>query len=105
MAEVKTKVVARQIQHKRGGKPTEPTGEELAALRELGLHIRAARKAAGLTQEALAEKCDIDPTYVSLLERGERNPPYLTLHRLANNIGIDVKRLIGTLEIPVSKAS
>jgi len=53
-------------------------------LKALGKQIKAARKVAGLTQEQLAELCEFDPTYVSLLERGMRNPPYTTICKLAN---------------------
>src|ERR1700749_2411104 len=45
----------------------------------LGKRIRAARTegAERVTQQALAELCGVDPTYISLLERGQRNPPFL----------------------------
>jgi transcriptional regulator with XRE-family HTH domain len=36
-----------------------------------------------LSQEALAERADFDRTYVSLLERGERNPSFTNLCRTA----------------------
>ena len=69
--------------------------DEKIALAVLGKHIRAARLAAGLTQERLAELCDFDATYVSLLERGLRNPPYLTLCNLAERLGCSVAQLVG----------
>ncbi|MEJ0009127.1 MAG: helix-turn-helix transcriptional regulator [Alphaproteobacteria bacterium] len=56
-------------------------------LKELGKAIRAQRKAAGLTQEQLAERCGYDPTYISMLENGHRNPPVLTLFNLARHLG------------------
>ena len=69
--------------------------DEQELLRTLGQHIRAVRKARGLTQEQLAELCEFDPTYVSLLERGQRNPPYLTLCLLADKLNSTVDALIG----------
>jgi len=39
-----------------------------------GAAIREARKKANLSQEALAEKCHFDRTYISLIERGKRQP-------------------------------
>lgn len=69
--------------------------DEKIALAVLGKHIREARVTAGLTQERLAELCDFDSTYVSLLERGQRNPPYLTLCNLAEQLGCSVAQLIG----------
>ncbi|HDR9127216.1 MULTISPECIES: helix-turn-helix domain-containing protein [Burkholderia] len=35
-------------------------------------HLRRVRKGAGLTQVQLAERLQVDQTYVSKLERGER---------------------------------
>lgn len=49
----------------------------------LGEAIRKRRQAKNLSQEALAEIADFDRTYVSLLERGERNPSFTNLCRVA----------------------
>ena len=43
-------------------------------LTRFGLNVRRRREAAGLSQEALAEKADLDRTYISGIERGTRNP-------------------------------
>ena len=50
---------------------------------DLGEAIRKRRQAKNLSQEALAEIADFDRTYVSLLERGERNPSFTNLCRVA----------------------
>jgi transcriptional regulator with XRE-family HTH domain len=49
----------------------------------LGSSIRDRRQSLGLSQEALAEAADFDRTYISLLERGRRNPSFSNLCRLA----------------------
>ena len=49
----------------------------------LGEAIRKRRQAKNLSQEALAEIADFDRTYISLLERGERNPSFTNLCRVA----------------------
>jgi transcriptional regulator with XRE-family HTH domain len=46
-------------------------------------NLRRARKAAGVSQEDLAERCEIHRTEVSLLERGGREPRLGTLVKLA----------------------
>ncbi len=43
-----------------------------------------ARRGLGLSQEALAEKADIDRTYVSGVERGVRNPTVTVVARFAS---------------------
>ena len=49
----------------------------------LGEAIRKRRQAKNVSQEALAEIADFDRTYISLLERGERNPSFTNLCRVA----------------------
>lgn len=39
-----------------------------------GTRIRGFRKEKRLSQEELAEKCSLHPTYIGQLERGEKNP-------------------------------
>ncbi len=59
-------------------------------LRKLGERVRTLRRARGLTQEALAESLDLSVAYVSLIERGGRNPPYTTVVSIARALGVPV---------------
>lgn len=63
------------------------------ALKSLGKNLRDIRKRQDLTQESLAELCDYDPTYISLLERGKRNPPFLTIVKIARQLKCKVSEL------------
>ncbi len=65
--------------------PRDPRQE---VLRKLGERIRALRHERGLTQEALADSLDLSVAYVSLIERGGRNPPYTTVVALALALGV-----------------
>jgi transcriptional regulator with XRE-family HTH domain len=56
--------------------------------KQLGLNLRALRKARGLSQERFALEHDIDRTYVSGIERGQRNPTVTVLQRLADALGM-----------------
>ncbi len=47
-------------------------------LTRFGSNVRRRRKAVGLSQEALAEKAELDRTYISGIERGTRNPTILS---------------------------
>lgn len=71
---------------------------EKKLLANMGRQIKAARKARGVTQEELAEMCEYDPTYISLLETGRRNPPFLTLCRLASKLDCPLKRLFENVD-------
>lgn len=67
---------------------------ERAELVELGKIIKSKRESKGLTQLELAEKSDVDRNYIGMLERGERNPSYLSLLKIAKGLNIKVYNLI-----------
>ena len=48
-----------------------------------GDNVRHYRLAAGLSQEAVAERMGVDRAYVSLIERGEQNATLLSVHEAA----------------------
>jgi transcriptional regulator with XRE-family HTH domain len=53
---------------------------------QLGSNLRRRRREAGLSQEGLAELCDLHRTEIGLLERGERSPRRETLVTLARGL-------------------
>jgi transcriptional regulator with XRE-family HTH domain len=63
----------------------DPKREEL---RRLGERVREHRKDRGLTQEALAQSLGLSVAYVSLIERGGRNPPYTTVIAIAHALDV-----------------
>ena len=69
-----------------------------ALVTDLGLAIRERRQAKKLSQEALAEIADFDRTYISLLERGERNPSFINLCRVAAALGTTPSELLKGIE-------
>ena len=58
------------------------------------LNLRQARKTAGISQEELAERCELHRTEVSLLERGGREPRLGTLVKLAIALGTTPEALV-----------
>jgi len=64
----------------------------------LGERIRIFRIGLNLSQEKLAEICDFDRTYISLLERGKRNPSYLNLLKLSIGLQTTVSELTKDLK-------
>jgi transcriptional regulator with XRE-family HTH domain len=60
--------------------------------------LRQLRERAGLSQEALADKSGLDRTYISLLERAQRQPTLKTLARLADALGISLAALSKKVE-------
>ena len=57
-----------------------------AAREQFGLNLRRHRERAGLSQERLADACELDRTEISLLERGKRFPRLDTVVRLARGL-------------------
>ena len=60
---------------------------------KLGDRIRAARHGLSWSQEDLADKADIDRSYVGGVERGERNISFTTLCKIASALKADVSKL------------
>lgn len=64
-------------------------------LREiLATNVRRIRAEKGLSQDALADLCEIDRTYISGIERGLRNLSIDTLERLARGLRLEPWQLI-----------
>ncbi|MCL2769138.1 MAG: helix-turn-helix domain-containing protein [Solirubrobacterales bacterium] len=59
-----------------------------SARKQFAQNLRTARQHAGLSQEALAEACDLHRTEISLLERCKRSPRLDTLVILARGLGL-----------------
>jgi len=55
-----------------------------------GQRIKSLRKTRGYTQEQLAEIIDINPKYLSSVERGEENPTLDLFLRLARGLKVDL---------------
>jgi transcriptional regulator with XRE-family HTH domain len=62
-------------------------------LAALGRNVRRRREAIKLSQEDLAEKADLDRTYVSGIERGVRNPGIKNVACIARALGISTSEL------------
>ncbi|MEO5335596.1 MAG: helix-turn-helix domain-containing protein [Magnetospirillum sp. WYHS-4] len=56
--------------------------------------IKAYREYRGLTQKELAAKADINPVYLSQIERGKRTGSVETLKAIASALGVEVDDLI-----------
>lgn len=68
---------------------------------ELGQRVRALRTKLGLSQMSLAERIGLHFTFVSQVERGERNLSLSSLLRIAEGLGVDPAALVQGLESDV----
>lgn len=60
---------------------------------QFGAHLKKLRLQSGLSQEAFADKCGLDRTYVSGIERGVRNPTLEVLSILAQGLELTLAEL------------
>lgn len=66
-------------------------------LKQLGLQIRKIRKSKQFSQEHLAHMSDLDRSYVSGIERGERNITFLTLLKIASTLNCSIADIVGAM--------
>ncbi len=64
-----------------------------------GRVLRDLRKRAGLTQEQLGFEAELERNYISMLERGERQPTLTTLVKLATPLGTKASHMVAMVEM------
>ena len=57
-------------------------------------HVRRVRKAARMSQEALAAEAGLHRTYIGSIERAERNVSLDNIERIAAALGVDAALLL-----------
>lgn len=63
-----------------------------------GAAVRYHRGRLALSQEALAERSDLHRTYLSGIERGERNVGLINVYRIADALNVSTAELFATAE-------
>lgn len=63
-------------------------------LKLLGENIRTLRLKKGLTQEQLAEKCNLHRTYIGSIERGDRNVSLKNITVISNALSVSPDYLL-----------
>src|SRR5467141_1491363 len=67
--------------------------------------VRALRADLGLTLDALAAKCDVSRSMISLVERGESSPTAVVLDKIATGLGVPLATLFDDLGASVNPVS
>ena len=70
------------------------TKREQKYLLQVGQNIRDARQVTGLSQEKFALLCKLDRTYISDVERGERNISLLNLRKIAKALKVPLSQIV-----------
>lgn len=75
-----------------------PAMDKVDKLQVFGETVRKYRTALGVSQESLAHQAGLHRTYVSMLERGIRNPSLTVILQLAQALGVQASLLIADYE-------
>lgn len=68
--------------------------EDKEFLKKIGLKIKVHRSIKGFSQDDIANRLDIDKSYLSKVERGLTNPTITYLKHLADILQIELTELI-----------
>jgi transcriptional regulator with XRE-family HTH domain len=69
-------------------------GKDMDILVRFGKRVREKRTALGLSQEAFADKANLDRTYISGIERGKRNVAIRNIDAIAKALGVSMTELM-----------
>lgn len=67
-------------------------------LNSFAKNLKSKREKFGVSQAKLAEICELDRTYISMLETGKRNPSLINLVKLSNALKITTSCLLEGIE-------
>jgi transcriptional regulator with XRE-family HTH domain len=77
--------------HAAGARSTQDINSRIAS------RVRALRTDLGMTLDALAAKCDVSRSMISLVERGESSPTAVVLEKIATGLGVPLAMLFDDL--------
>lgn len=81
-----------------------PAMGEREKLQIFGAIVRKRRTEQGISQESLANLAGLHRTYISMLERGIRNPSLTVILQLAEALNTMASTLMADLEANVTKS-
>ena len=62
-------------------------------LKMFAQRVRVLREKQGFSKEKLAERAELHRTYIGMVERLERNPSLVCIHKIANGLGVHITEL------------
>jgi transcriptional regulator with XRE-family HTH domain len=71
----------------------------------IAARVRALRAARGMTLDALAAKCNVSRSMLSLIERGESSPTAVVLEKVATGLGVALASLFEDAAAPAHPIS
>ncbi len=72
-------------------------------LERIGANVAARRARLGLTQQALADRADLDLRFIQRVERAQTNLSVMSLVALASALDVPVEALLRPAELPPAR--
>ena len=67
---------------------------EVEVYMRIGERIKRLRQDKGMSQQTLADECDIESPNLSRIENGNTNPTIKSLWKISNALGVKLKDLV-----------
>src|SRR5258708_37996695 len=80
-----------------------PVTQDIIA--RIASRVRTVRTDHGMTLDALAAKCDVGRSMISLVERGESSPTAVVLEKIATGLGVPLATLFDDSSAPANPVS
>ena len=80
-----------------------PSEERPVVLTAFGAAVRRYRKDLGFSQEAFADECGIDRSYMGGVERGERNIALVNVARIVTALKMQPSEFFKAMDKPVEE--
>jgi transcriptional regulator with XRE-family HTH domain len=82
---------------------TAPSSPDINS--RIATRVKALRTELGMTLDALAAKCDVSRSMLSLVERGESSPTAVVLEKIATGLGVALAALFDDSSAPANPVS
>src|SRR5262245_61428281 len=82
---------------------TGPSSHDINS--RIAARVKALRTELGMTLDALAAKCDVSRSMLSLVERGESSPTAVVLEKIATGLGVALAALFDDSSAPANPVS
>lgn len=82
-----------------------PSEERPLVLTSFGAAVRRYRTEQGFSQEAFADECGIDRSYIGGVERGERNIALVNVARIIATLGMQPSEFFKAMDKPMEKGA
>ena len=80
-----------------------PSEERPLVLTTFGAAVRRYRMERGFSQEAFADECGIDRSYIGGVERGERNPSLVNVARIVAALKMQPSEFFKAMDKPIEE--